>query len=58
MDPTAFRTSLTRIGFSVPAAAYIVAPAALDKEFCSKTLSISLMKTLLHFVLRFAAPAA
>ena len=27
MDPAAFRTSLTRIGFSVPAAAYIVAPA-------------------------------
>ena len=27
MDPAAFRTSLTRICFSIPAVAYIVAPA-------------------------------
>jgi hypothetical protein len=27
MDPAAFRASLVRIGFSIPAAAYIVAPA-------------------------------
>jgi hypothetical protein len=26
MDPAAFRTSLVRIGFSVPASAYIVSP--------------------------------
>ena len=27
MDPAAFRISLARIGFSIPEAAYIVAPA-------------------------------
>jgi hypothetical protein len=57
MDPAAFCASLVRIGFSVSAAAYIVA-LILGKAFCSLTLSTSPIKMFLHFVLLFVSPEA
>ena len=33
MDPVTFHTSLVRIGFSIPAAAYLVAPAGQEILF-------------------------
>ena len=55
MDPAAFRTSLTRIGFSIPAAAYIVAPAGQGILF-EDLVNLANEDITLHYTLFCASP--
>ena len=57
MDPATFCTSLTHIGFSVPTAAYIVAPAGQGILF-EDLVDLANEDITTLFVLHFAALAA